>query len=141
MNALYLFLSLNLAVSLVAFAIITALMIRGTIKYIASRLWISLLIGLDLTELISSVFCIIEIVLTEKKKHLSPIVRYIALSINGLGWMSTAIVHWLFSYRYWILGRKIKQLGIPHITTGEASKLKIIGWLGAVSNALFVFWF
>ena len=70
MNALYLFLSLNLAVSLVAFAIITALMIRGTIKYNASRLWISLLIGLDLTELISSAFCIIEIVLTEKKKNL-----------------------------------------------------------------------
>ena len=60
---------------------------------------------------------------------------------NSLALVLTGVVHWIFAFRYWMVARKIKQIGIFSVTDKEAFKIRFIGWIGIGFNVFFALWY
>ena len=99
----------QMALCTILTAIVTFMIVKGIKKFKASRLWIGLLIGLWLELALNAVGWTTAVITWNTNPY--SLAGAIVISVcNSFGLAITATVHFIFTFKYWVVARKLKQI-------------------------------
>lgn len=120
--------------------IVTFLLAKGVREFHASNLWKVLLAGIWLSYAVGVIAWTTAIITWSV--NISSLLGAIVISVcNSVGMICTTAVHWVFTFKYWAVARKLQQIKQKGPDAYDNFNYKLWGLLGLILNILFSLWF